>query len=106
MFSRLITMLLFTWSVYMAVFGQHIFGRERIIEMAQSFKPEITKETELLSHDTTRFFANIAPSAGEKQSKDESFTFIVIDSLTPEDTVSFLTNETDKNEKIEDKKSS
>ena len=99
MFSRLFTMLLFTWTVYMAAFGQHIFGREHIIEMANNFGPTVAEKSEVLSQETTRFFADIAPSAGEEAKNDQTddfiFTFVLVDSLTPQESISFL------NEKLE-----
>ncbi len=47
-------MLLFTWSVYMATFGQDVFGRDQIDEMAQNFAPAVTKHSELLAQETVK----------------------------------------------------
>lgn len=107
MFSRLVTMLLFTWSVYMAAFGQERFGREHIKEMANNFGPVVSQQSDLISKETVRFFADISPSAGDESEtqQDQSFSFVLVDSLTSQEGMSFL--EEGKSEKDQkDQKSS
>ena len=64
MIRRFFTMTVFATTVYVAAFGQHIFGREDLIRLGHRLQAEAPAKTEQAWKKTDMILASLAPEAG------------------------------------------
>jgi hypothetical protein len=64
MIRRLITLMVFTSTVLLAVYGQHLFGRQHLIAWAHKVQTEGPTHAKIAWRQTDRILANLSPRAG------------------------------------------
>jgi hypothetical protein len=70
MIRRLFTMMVFSGTVTLAVFGQNVFGREHIIAWAHQVQAEGPKHVEAAWDETDKVLAQLVPQAGGLESQE------------------------------------
>lgn len=64
MIRRFFTMSVFVSTVYLAAFGQHIFGREHLIRLGHRLQAEAPAKTAEVWEQTDKMLASLTPEAG------------------------------------------
>lgn len=66
MIRRLFTLTVFTTTITLAAFGQHVFGREHIAAWAQRVQVEGPKQAQHAWQETDKALAQLSPQAGQE----------------------------------------
>jgi len=66
MIRRLATMIVFSATILLAAFGQHIFGREDIVRMADHMREEGPRYVEVAWERTDKALSELVPEAGQE----------------------------------------
>ena len=73
MIRRFLTMSVFVTTVYMAAFGQHVFGREDLIRLGARIQAEAPAKAQKVWKQTDIMLASLAPEAGTEATSVCSF---------------------------------
>ena len=67
MIRRLFALCIFSATVTFASFGQEVFGREHLINLAHEIQAKGPEHAEKAWHETDKLLASLAPEAGSER---------------------------------------